>query len=147
VPAIFRDKLDRPEPRVAVGQALRTLATACIDVSDGFAADLEHLLKASDCGARINVNALPSSDALCAALPEAEQRLPLLLAGGDDYELCFCAPSNQAEHIYRIVEALDCPVTEVGEILTTPGLQFRYDDGRNYMLSATGYDHFRTDST
>ncbi|MDW6156963.1 AIR synthase-related protein, partial [Klebsiella pneumoniae] len=78
----------RPQPRVLQGQALRDLASSAIDISDGLISDLKHILKASDCGARIVLDELPMSQAL-SSHADAEQALRWALAGGEDYELCF----------------------------------------------------------
>ncbi len=81
----------RPMPRVLQGQALRDLATSAIDLSDGLISDLGHILKASGCGARIDLDAMPYSDAMLRQV-DSEQALRWALAGGEDYELCFTVP-------------------------------------------------------
>ena len=87
----LRERLDRPTPRVALGMALRGIATAMIDVSDGLAADLGHILDASGVGAELRLQSLPLSPSV-AAVVAADGDWSLPLASGDDYELCFCIP-------------------------------------------------------
>jgi thiamine-monophosphate kinase len=87
--------LEFPQPRLGLGLALRGVATACIDLSDGLLADLGHVLEASGVGAELELRLLPCAESM-AALPEAERRR-LQLAGGDDYELCFTLPAACGE--------------------------------------------------
>ncbi|WP_258963129.1 AIR synthase-related protein, partial [Klebsiella pneumoniae] len=81
----------RPLPRVLQGQALRDLANSAIDLSDGLISDLGHILDASGCGARVDLDAMPFSDAMLRQV-ETEQALRWALSGGEDYELCFTVP-------------------------------------------------------
>ena len=99
--AWLRARLDRPTPRVALGLALRGLAHAAIDVSDGLAADLTHVLDASRVGAEIDMTRLPCSSALRRATPDAAHRARWQLAGGDDYELCFTVPRRAQARIVQ----------------------------------------------
>ncbi len=142
----LRERLDCPAPRVSAGLALRPLATACIDISDGFLADLGHVLAASGVGARIEVDALPVSLALCEAFSDASARRLLQLSGGDDYELCFTAPVTQREAILAALAAASTPVTRVGCIIRGTGLTLFDADGRAVTQPARrGYDHFAED--
>ena len=95
---MLRARLDRPAPRIALGLALRGVATACIDVSDCLAQDLVHVLRASGFGARIDTARLPASPALRRPLPAPAARAQLALAGGDDYELCFSVSPRRSPH-------------------------------------------------
>lgn len=131
-------RLHRPQWRP--GWLMRDYAHAAIDLSDGLAADLGHILNASACGARINVDALPTSSAFAALCPTADRRA-LQLAGGDDYELCVVLP---AQHYQKLADRLDCPLTQVGEIQVEPGVQLVDHTGAaladgDYL----GWDHFR----
>jgi thiamine-monophosphate kinase len=130
----------RPEPRVAAGLALRGLASACIDVSDGLAADLGHLLAASGVGACLEWEALPLPQILRQeAQAGGDWRFPLEC--GDDYELCFTAPAGNAARIEQALAALDCPLSRIGRIESEPGLRI-LRQGRRIDLELQGYRHF-----
>lgn len=134
----LRQRLDRPTPRIETGLALRGLATACIDISDGLAADLGHILAASHHGASLDLDALPAS----AALREAFDTKPMRdfqLGGGDDYELCFTAPASARDAI----AALNLDATCIGRIESAPGLRLRDADGNTRDSPLAGWDHFR----
>lgn len=137
--AALRTRLDRPEPRVAAGLALRGVAHAAIDLSDGLAGDLGHILAASGVGAEICVDALPVSEALRRCVPLAASRWQLQLTGGDDYELCVCVPSQRFEAARA---ALDVPLTAIGRVTAAPGLRFVDDAGITVFLDRTAYRHF-----
>ncbi|MBP6595887.1 MAG: thiamine-phosphate kinase [Arenimonas sp.] len=139
--AKLRYRLDRPTPRIRAGLALRGLASAGIDLSDGLAADLGHVLKASRLGARIDLARLPTSRTLADHFDEV-QRWPLQLAGGDDYELCFTAPPSAALAIEQALAARDATATVIGEVVAEPGLHFTTPEGEPYALAAAGYRHF-----
>lgn len=128
-------RLTRPRPRP--GSALRGFASAAVDVSDGLAADLGHLLAASGAGARIRLDRLPRSAAFAALCPLA-RRAACQLAGGDDYELCVTLPP---EKVSAAAAALGCGLTRIGEIEAEPGLRVVDADGAPVAVPA-GYDHF-----
>jgi thiamine-monophosphate kinase len=135
--AAVRDRLERPTPRVQLGQALRGLATSCIDLSDGLLGDLQHVLKASGVGATLKLDALPRSRML-AAQPEDLQH-QCLLAGGDDYELLFTLPPGSRP------PELGLRLTRIGRIVEAPGLHLR--DAAGHPVDAGGlqaFDHFRS---
>jgi thiamine-monophosphate kinase len=134
-------RLHRPMPRVAAGLALRGLAHACIDVSDGLLADLGHVLVASGVGARVELARLPTSAALAAAFGETE-RWPLQLAGGDDYELCFTAAPEQHEAIVAVLAAVDTPAQVIGRLTPAPGVRVIAADGSAYTPTRGGFQHF-----
>ena len=129
-----------PAPRVELGLALRGVAHAAIDVSDGFAADLGHILERSQIGAEIWFGHLPLSEAL-SPLREDPVVQDCMLAGGDDYELIFTAPSNQREAIQALCCRLDLRLSRVGICIPEPGLRIRHH-GQLMSLSRTGFDHF-----
>jgi thiamine-monophosphate kinase len=136
----LRERLERPSPRVALGLALRGLASAMIDVSDGLAADLGHILEASGAGAELDLSTLPLSSAVATRVAAGDWTLPL--ASGDDYELCFCLPPNRAASIPDLSRRAGCLVTLIGRIVASPGLHCRTPDGREVRLEHTGFDHF-----
>jgi len=125
-----------PEPRLAAGEALRELAHAAIDISDGLLADLQHLCGASGVGASLQPEALPLAEGLVARLGEAAAR-EAALAGGDDYELLVALPPEtlpEAEHRLR---ALGLPLTPIGRVVGEPGIHGVDDSAR-----PAGWQHF-----
>lgn len=138
--AWLRQRLRRPEPRVAAGVALRDLASACIDVSDGLAADLGHVLAASGVGARLEVDALPLSPALAAVVP-ADRALALALGAGDDYELLFTVPPGRLAEAETRLGPLPGGVTVIGTVVAGDGLACLRADGSAFRPPA-GYRHF-----
>ena len=135
-------RLERPTPRVALGLALRGIASAAMDLSDGLAGDLGHLLQASGCGARLEaiaLNALPAAHD--ASLDEAS-RLALVLGGGDDYELLFSAPAAQRDAVLAAGRAAGVPLSRIGRLEAEPGL--RLVDAQGHLLDGryASYDHF-----
>ena len=138
--AAVRARLERPQPRVALGRALLGLATSAIDVSDGLAADLGHVLDRSGVGARLHWPAVPRSVAL-GALPESLQR-ECALAGGDDYELLFTAPPTRRREIEAAARASGVAASRIGEIRIVRGLEILDADGVPIELERRGYDHF-----
>lgn len=139
---VLRARLDRPTPRVSAGLALRDLATACIDVSDGLLADLGHVLNASEVGACLELGKLPGSSALSAAIPDAAKRATLQLSGGDDYELCFTAPPSQREAVDAALAQCDTAGRVIGTI--EAGLELRVLDamGEPWQGVVRGWNHF-----
>lgn len=132
--------MECPQPRVALGLALRGLASSAIDVSDGLLGDLGHILRRSRVGARLELSALPCSAAL-AAQPQA-LRQECLLRGGDDYELLFTAPPHREAAVRAAGVAGGVAVTPIGVITAEPGLLAVDHDGRVQALPARGFDHF-----
>lgn len=128
-------RLHRPQPRLALGLRLRELATACLDVSDGLAQDLGHLLRASGVGAELQLECLPRS----AALAEIDTAFAdiLALTSGDDYELLFTAPPSARSGIASLLPAC----TRIGTIQPEPGLRFTRD-GNALDMPAAGFNHF-----
>ncbi len=137
-PALQR--LQRPQPRIALGLALRHLARAAIDLSDGLLADLGHVCERSRVGARIEWERIPADPCL-AGLP-APERARLALAGGDDYELLFtAAPENRAA-IGGLAARLGLPLARIGCIVPGSGVQLSDARGATMAVDGTGYDHF-----
>ena len=138
--AFLRSRLARPEPRVAAGRALVGLATAAIDVSDGLAADLGHILDASGCGAGLQLDRLPLSPALRDYVRETGD-WGLALSAGDDYELCFAVPHERQREAEDIGRRTDCAMSWIGTVEKTPGLRCLQPDGTT-VEAGSGYDHF-----
>ena len=130
----------RPVPRVAEGLALRGIASACIDISDGLLADLGHICESSQVGARIIVDQVPVST-LFSSVGRSNWNLPL--SAGDDYELCFTAGPHQRARVEKLFGSFTCGVTCVGVIESTPGVRCEMHDGRPFAPEKQGYDHFQ----
>lgn len=137
----LRARLDRPEPRVALGRALCGHAHACIDVSDGLLADLGHVCRASGVGARVEVDALPASEALAAAFA-GDARRHVQAAGGDDYELCFTAPAEARDAVAATAAAAGVAVTRIGHIVQGERVEALRADGTPWRPARAGYVHF-----
>jgi thiamine-monophosphate kinase len=135
-------RLYLPQPRIETGLALRGVAHAAIDVSDGLAQDLGHILERSQCGASIEANRLPQSPEF-ARYAEGAIAMRCLLAGGDDYELCFTAAPAASAAIDALAIELGVALTRIGRIESAPGLRVLDARGKAIVLTATGYDHFR----
>ena len=138
----LRYRLDRPTPRIAAGLALRGLASAAIDLSDGLAADLGHVLRASGRGAELELGRLPTSRTLAEHFTDDAARWRLQLAGGDDYELCFTASPPDALAIEQALAACEVTATVIGRTTAEPGLRLLQPDGEPFALDALGYAHF-----
>lgn len=133
--------LETPQPRVALGLALRGIAHAAIDISDGLLADLGHILECSDIGAEIDLDKLPAHPSLAPRLAEDWAR-SYLCAGGDDYELCFTANPEREREIAAISEKLDLKLTRIGKIVLGHKLVLRDASGQPVAVEKGGYDHF-----
>lgn len=137
----LRSRLECPEPRVALGRGLRGLASAMIDLSDGLAGDLEHILRASGVGAELELARLPLSPWVADVVAvTGDWSLPL--SSGDDYELCFSVPPEHQAAVRRLAIDLGCPVTPLGSIRAEKGLGYRRPDGSLDTIDRAGYDHF-----
>jgi thiamine-monophosphate kinase len=143
-----RQRLERPTPRVALGQALRGVATAAIDVSDGLLGDLQHVLDASAVGAVVdtsiamNLVAARAHNSWATGLFYSENQLQYVLAGGDDYELVFTAPPAARDAVGAASTQTATPVTRIGTIEAAPGLRLIDAEGRAVPNSFTSFDHF-----
>lgn len=138
----LRRRLDRPTPRVEAGLRLAGWATSAIDVSDGLAGDLQHVMLASQLGATLHAEALPRSPAFAREAAEAEA-LTLQLHGGDDYELCLTMKHEDVPTAQAALAALGVPLTVVGITTAEPGLRLR-ERGAVRSIEPRGYDHFQT---
>ncbi len=139
-----RLRLECPTPRVALGLALRGVAHACIDLSDGLIGDLGHILKLSRCGATLDTAAaagLLAGAATQAGLSHA-QGLALVLGGGDDYELLFTAPVSARASVQAAARQADTPVTRIGRIDAQAGLRLVDAQGRPVTGDYASFDHF-----
>jgi thiamine-monophosphate kinase len=130
-----------PQPRVELGQALRDVASAAIDVSDGLLADLGHVLEASRVGARLEFERLPLAEPVARRKEEALVQ-ECVLAGGDDYELCFTAPADRHDAVLAAGARAGVRVTHIGEITTSPDLQVVSGEGQLMKTAHRGFDHF-----
>lgn len=137
-------RLNRPSPRLALGLALRELATAALDISDGLAQDLGHILAASGVGADLCLDALPLSPGLrqLAAAGEHAQVLQWALSAGDDYELLFTVPPEHLQQMPALASHLALALTDIGTLSTEPGLRMSWQGQPWQADHLHGYQHF-----
>lgn len=135
---LFRRRLHRPTPRVALGRALAGLASAAIDISDGLAADLGHLCECSGAGSVVDVADLPLSESYQRILDEVGPGPALSF--GDDYELCFTAPPDRARDVDRVGKELGLTLTRVGQI--TGSAVVWLNNGESFPIGEHGFQHF-----
>lgn len=134
-------RLNRPTPRLAAGLALRGLASACLDVSDGLLADLGHICDRSQVGAEIEAARLPLSPALRQAFALDAAR-DFALAGGDDYELCFTVPPGKVDDAVAALATSGTPATVIGRIVSGSSVRVQMPDGAWIAPAHRGWDHF-----
>jgi thiamine-monophosphate kinase len=139
--ALVRQAMERPQPRVTLGLALRGLASSAIDVSDGLLGDLGHILRRSGVGATVRVDAVPRS-VLLESLPPAVQR-DCTLSGGDDYELLFTAPAQRADAVRAAARDAGVAVTCIGVIEAAMGLRLLDRQGEMLPNTFISFDHFQ----
>ena len=132
--------LNRPVPRLKLGRELRWKARGCIDISDGLAADLGHVTKASGVGAEIWLDRLPQHKSFSAV--SEDQRWALQLTGGDDYELCFGLPAEMESDLPGLAARAGVHLTPVGRFTSGSGVRFLRDDGTEFLPKRRGFDHF-----
>jgi len=137
-----RRAMELPQPQVALGLALRGLASSAIDVSDGLIGDLGHLRECSRVGATVEVDAIACSDVL-ATQPLALRRR-CALAGGDDYELLFTAPAQGRDAVAAAARGVGAQVSRIGRIDAEPGLRLIDAGGQSVIDTFSGFDHFRS---
>ncbi len=150
--ASARARLECPTPRIDLGLALRGVASACADISDGLLGDLGHILERSQVGARLDTSIamylLASQSTKTGADSEFEtvvtpnMRLRCVLAGGDDYELVFTAAPSQRQAVQAAAQASATLVTRIGQIEAAPGLRLVDAHGQPVAFAGTSFDHF-----
>ena len=141
-----RMRMEMPTPRLAMGQALRGIATAAADISDGLLGDLQHILKASHVGADIDTAMVVSTLASRAQcnLPLATQQM-LTLSGGDDYELVFTAPEHARADIAALSVSTHTPITRIGKVNGSQQLRLLDSEGHEMRNEFESFDHFKSD--
>jgi thiamine-monophosphate kinase len=143
-----RLRLEQPTPRVALGTALRGIATSAIDISDGLAGDLGHILKASTVGARIDTEITTELIAACACVDwarvqfDTQKQLKTVFSGGDDYELAFTAAPAAHQAVMAAAASTQTPVTRIGVIESELGLRLVDGHGRPVHGGFSSFDHF-----
>ena len=135
------DRLETPTPRNDLALAMRGIASSAMDLSDGLAGDLMHILSASAVGAQVNIDALPYAGALTLAKPD--YRRQLCASGGDDYELLFTAPPQHTAHIQAIASALKLAITPIGSITAKPSMAWTDQAGAPVKAQFQAFDHFK----
>lgn len=133
--------LHMPQPRVELGLLLNIMVHSAIDVSDGLLADLGHILQASGVGGEINLQYVPCSDIARSRLTDLQVQ-QMVLAGGDDYELCFTAPVKNHAEIAKMATLIGVPLTRIGTINAGPGLMVRGLNNEILDIKKMGFDHF-----
>ena len=139
-----RQRMEQPTPRVALGVSLRGIASAAIDISDGLLGDLGHILKQSGVGATVDADAAAcrvAARAQCSDIALAQWR-DWALAGGDDYELLFCAPASEREAVTAAAQASQTVVTRIGRIEAARGLRLVDASGQLLPNTYGSFDHF-----
>lgn len=133
-----------PQPRVELGKALLAsgLVHAMMDVSDGLVADLRHIADASRVGAVLDAARVPLSEAAAAVLADDTELLPLLLTGGDDYELLLTAAPDSVGPLLEVAGRAGTPLTPVGRIVAGTGLGVMDRDQQPVILGGEGFRHF-----
>ena len=142
-------RLETPTPRVALGMALRGIASSAIDVSDGLLGDLGHILKQSRAGAvidtsvAINLTATEATNTPDNGQFDLKKQLKYVLSGGDDYELAFTAPVGKRQAVQAAALASNTPVTRIGQIEAEPGLRLTDAQGQTVPNNFASFDHFQ----
>jgi len=139
--AYLRERLNRPTARIELGLLLRDYASSCIDVSDGLIADLGHITERSSVGARINFENIPRSKEFNLNLTDEALITPLILSGGDDYELCFTIPLKKQNEFEIAMKEKNIFVSCIGEIEKAPGV-ICIKDNKVIDIEEIGYQHF-----
>jgi thiamine-monophosphate kinase len=130
-----------PRPRIGLGARLAGLASAAIDISDGLAADLTHILDASGTGAEIEAATVPLSTPAAKALARDAGCMETILTGGDDYELLFTVAPGYAGRVAALASDLALPLTPIGRITAGGGLRVVGVDGEAMRLARKGWTH------
>jgi len=135
-PDIIKD-YNQPTPKFEISRAISHIASACIDISDGLVADLGHICKQSQCGADINLDALPLSPAFKNERMEPNMRYQLSATGGDDYQLCFTLP----ESAWKLLSMQKLPLTAIGKITTGKQVCCYNKHGESIQIKQSGFQH------
>jgi len=136
------DRYRLPQPRLPLGLALRDLANAAIDISDGLVADLGHVCEASGVGAEVEAGRIPLSHAGAEVTGREPARMATVLTGGDDYELLFSAEPRAGPSVAALAASLDLPLTAIGHVTDGLGVRVIGADGRDMALETGGFRHF-----
>ncbi|MFV1997349.1 MAG: thiamine-phosphate kinase [Acidiferrobacterales bacterium] len=136
----FSQRLDYPTPRVQEGFAVRDIASAMIDVSDGLVADLGHVLDSSGTGASVRLAAVPISDSYRDIFDDVGW--DPALSGGDDYELCFTVSPDHVGRLKDMAADWDCGIAEIGRVEKETGLRVYDQEHHLYQVPRSGYEHF-----
>ena len=132
----------RPEPRVTLGQSLVDIANAVVDVSDGLVADIGHICRGSNLGARINIESIPFSPCVVSHLKFQPNMVLALITAGDDYELAFTAPAGARKQLERLAGDMGVRMADIGEVIKAPGVILVDSIGEQIELEGDGYRHF-----
>ncbi|MBB4285042.1 thiamine-phosphate kinase [Roseospira goensis] len=139
--AALRERYWLPDPPVALGVALRGVATAALDVSDGLVADLGHLCTASGVAAEVEAARVPLSDAVGTALAQDPALMTSVLTGGDDYQLLFTAPPDRDDAVRAAAAGVGVAVARIGGLRPGAGVTVRAADGAPLTLAEAGWRH------
>jgi len=137
------NRLNRPQARVELGLKASAYCKCAIDISDGLAADLGHVLEASNCGATVNIDSIPLSHQLVEySVNRNEVDWEMVLSGGDDYELCLVVSPENENRLMQTASDISLPLTRVGVIEEHNALNIVDNTGAKYLLDRGGYEHF-----
>ena len=139
--SFLNDRLNKPTPQINLGLLLREYASSCIDISDGLIADLEHILECSNVGAKIIFENIPVSREFNKNLTDIELVTPLVLSGGDDYELCFTIPIDKQIEFESVILKNKIAVTCIGEIESKSGIRCLLNN-KEIKTQKIGFQHF-----
>ena len=137
----LKERLNRPTPQIELGLLLREYASSCIDISDGLVADLGHITDSSNVGAKINFEKIPRSKEFDLNLTDEALIVPLVLSGGDDYELCFTISSIKQAEFDKSIKENKLSVSCIGEIESQSGVRC-FKDNKEIDIQDIGYQHF-----
>jgi len=139
---VLIDRYYLPRPRLLLGQKLKNIATAVMDISDGLAGDIRHICELSGCGAEIEAELIPHSDEVGKLLESFPRYKSLIWQGGDDYELLFTAPRHVANDIDILSREIDLPLTRIGGITAEKAVVIKDGEDRNLASNSHGFRHF-----
>lgn len=140
----LRERFYQPEPRLLLAQAMAPYLNSAIDISDGLLADLGHIMQASQCGAEVDVDKLPYSDALLHFSQDEQQRLDWALTGGEDFELCVTFSKENESVLHSLAKQQQVPFTVIGRVIAAPTLcLLNQGEPLQHRYTQQGYDHFQ----